>query len=68
LILQGERDPFGDRADAADYRLSPTIDLHWLGDGDHSWKPRKSSGRTLSQNIAEAVEVISRFATVQQKR
>lgn len=55
LILQGERDPFGTRDDVADYKLSPAIRVHWLKDGDHSFKPRKSSGVTEEQNWTEAV-------------
>src|SRR5262249_24287946 len=46
LILQGERDPFGTREDVAGYKLSSAIQIHWLADSDHSFKPRKSSGRT----------------------
>ena len=55
LILQGERDPFGNRDDVAGYHLSPAITVHWIADGDHSFRPRKRSGRTLEQNTAEAV-------------
>ena len=44
LILQGERDPFGNAAEVPGYELSSRIRLHWLTDGDHSFKPRKSSG------------------------
>ena len=55
LILQGERDPFGNRDDVAGYDLSPAITVHWIGDGDHAFMPRKRSGRTLAQNTAEAV-------------
>ncbi len=61
LILQGTRDPFGTPEDVAGYDLSERIELAWLEDGDHSFKPRKSSGRTLAQNIAEAVERIAGF-------
>jgi len=34
-----------------------------MGDGDHSFKPRKKSGRTLEQNLeaaADAVVALSR--------
>ena len=55
LILQGERDPFGTREEVAGYRLSPAATVQWIGDGDHGFKPRKRSGRTLEQNTAEAV-------------
>jgi len=61
LILQGERDPFGTREDVAGYKLSSAIQIHWLADGDHSFKPRKSSGRTEAQNWDEAVEEIVAF-------
>lgn len=55
LILQGSRDPFGTRADVSRYRLAPAVRVHFLEDGDHSLKPRKASGRTEEQNLAEAV-------------
>lgn len=62
LILQGTRDPFGGPADVASYALSPSIRVEWIEDGDHSWKPRASSGRTLAQNLDEGVEKCARFA------
>ncbi len=37
------------------YDLSPAIEVVWIEDGDHGWKPRKRSGRTLEGNVAEAV-------------
>ncbi|MEQ8787274.1 MAG: alpha/beta fold hydrolase [Pirellulaceae bacterium] len=61
LILQGERDPFGNRQEVGGYHLSSAVRVHWLADGDHSFKPRKSSGRTQEQNIAEAVEATASF-------
>ena len=62
LICQGERDPFGGLAEVAgSYRLSPVVQLHWLKDGDHSFKPRKSSGRTQEQNWQEGVDVVAEF-------
>lgn len=61
LILQGERDPFGNRAEVPGYRLSPALTLHWIADGDHGFKPRKRSGRTLEQNTAEAVARTAAF-------
>ena len=62
LILQGTRDSFGTPEDVAGYALSPAIRLHWLEDGDHSFKPRKASGRTLEQNIEEAIAAVANFA------
>ena len=61
LILQGMRDPFGGADEAAGYGLAQTIRIHWLEDGDHSFKPRLKSGRTLEQNMAEAVNELVRF-------
>ncbi len=61
LIVQGARDPFGTREEAATYALSPSIRLHFLEDGDHSFAPRARSGRTLDGNLAEAIDVVARF-------
>ena len=61
LILQGERDPFGNAPEVAGYELSPRIQIHWLADGDHSFKPRKSSGRSQEQNLSEALEAMASF-------
>ncbi|HEV8578219.1 MAG TPA: alpha/beta family hydrolase [Thermoanaerobaculia bacterium] len=61
LIVQGTRDPFGTREEVAGYSLSPKIDVLWLEDGDHSFKPRVSSGRTERQNLEEAVEAVLGF-------
>ena len=58
LILQGERDPFGGREEVATYKLSRAIRIHWLTDGDHSFKPRKSSGVTEAQNLETAIAEI----------
>ena len=61
LIVQGTRDAFGTKEDVAGYRLSPAIRVAWLEDGDHSWKPRASSGRTEAQNMAEGVTAVREF-------
>lgn len=67
LIVQGTRDPFGTRDEVQTYSLGAAIELAWMADGDHSFKPRKKSGRTLEQNLADAadaaVEFIRRCAT-----
>ena len=62
LILQGERDPFGGPEEVASYDLSDAIQAHWLVDGDHSFKPRVRSGRTLESNMDEALDAIATFA------
>ena len=61
LIVQGTRDPFGKPEEVKQYGLSDRIQLCWLEDGDHSFKPRKSSGRTESQNWSEGVQAIVEF-------
>ena len=61
LILQGERDTFGKREEFADFDLSDSIRVEFIPDGDHSFKPRKSSGYTELQNIALTVETLSVF-------
>ena len=61
LILQGERDPFGRRAEVEGYALSKSIAVDFLADGDHDLKPRKASGRTRKENWAEAVARIAGF-------
>jgi predicted alpha/beta-hydrolase family hydrolase len=61
LILQGTRDPFGTREEVEGYDLSAAIRLHWLQDGDHSFKPRVRSGRTLEQNLLEAADLTAAF-------
>ncbi|HEY6320206.1 MAG TPA: alpha/beta family hydrolase [Thermoanaerobaculia bacterium] len=61
LIVQGTRDAFGGPDEVAGYALSPRIRVHWIDDGDHSLKPRKSSGRTEAQNLAEAMDAVAAF-------
>lgn len=61
LVVQGTRDAFGTPEDVEGYTLSPAIRLVWLPDGDHSFKPRASSGRTEKQNLQEAVAAVAGF-------
>ena len=63
LILQGTRDPFGRPPEVRNYALPPNVRIHWLADGDHSFKPRKSSGVTEAANLAEAVSAMVDFTT-----
>lgn len=55
LILQGERDPFGRREEVQTDALSPRVRLEWIPNGDHSFKPSRSSGRSEADNLEEAV-------------
>lgn len=61
LIVQGERDPFGARAEVETYVLSPAIRFHWAADGDHDLGPRGSSGFTRKGNLATAADAIRGF-------
>jgi predicted alpha/beta-hydrolase family hydrolase len=38
------------------------IRIQWLKDGDHSLKPRKTSGRTQQQNWEAALEELAAFS------
>lgn len=62
LVVQGDRDPFGNRADVYIYKLANTIRVHWLGDGDHDFGPRGASGFTRKGNLAAAADAVSAFA------
>jgi predicted alpha/beta-hydrolase family hydrolase len=61
LIVQGTRDAFGTREDVAGYALSPSIRVHWIEEGDHSFKPPAKSGRTEKQNVEEAIGAVAEF-------
>lgn len=61
LILQGERDSFGTWEEIADYRLAPPVEIAFLTDGDHGFKPRKKSGTTLEENLDAAAARIAHF-------
>ena len=61
LIVQGTRDTFGTEPEVASYGLPTNVRVHWIADGDHSLEPRKASGRTSAQNLAEAIDVAAQF-------
>ncbi|MFW2389537.1 MAG: alpha/beta family hydrolase, partial [Polyangiales bacterium] len=61
LIVQGTRDRLGTMEEVGGYDLSSAIKLAWMEDGDHSFKPRKKSGRTNDQNLAAAAEAVVAF-------
>jgi uncharacterized protein len=61
LIVHGARDSFGRPEEVAGYHLSPAIRIEWIEDGDHSFKPRASSGRTAAQNLPRAITVVREF-------
>lgn len=61
LILQGERDTFGKKEECAEFHFSDAVELQFIPDGDHSFKPRKSSGHTQEGNIDLAIEHLVSF-------
>jgi hypothetical protein len=61
IFCQGTRDVLGNKKDVKNCNLSKAIQLHWLEDGDHSFKPRKASGLTEIGNWQNASEAIIKF-------
>lgn len=61
LILQGERDSFGKKEEFDGFELSSSVQVSFIPDGDHSFKPRKSSGHTELGNIQLAVKHLAEF-------
>ncbi len=61
LLLQGERDVFGRKEEFADFTLSPAIEVHFIADGDHSFKPRVRSGYTEVDNLTQAAGYLAEF-------
>ncbi|MCF7719652.1 alpha/beta fold hydrolase [Aeromonas jandaei] len=64
LLLQGERDTFGSRVELADFPFSSAVSVHWLTDGDHGFKPRKSSSLCEQDNLQQAASRIRQFVGV----
>ena len=61
LICQGTRDSLGTIDQVSKYRLSNSIQLRWLEDGDHGFKPTKKSGQTEEQNWKNALDASCEF-------
>jgi predicted alpha/beta-hydrolase family hydrolase len=62
LICQGTRDPFGTLDEVPGYALSSAIEVVWLDDGEHEFKPRvKVSGHTHAEHLARAADAVARF-------
>lgn len=61
LILQGERDTFGTRAEVEGWNYADSVSVAFLPDGDHSFKPRKASGHTEQQNRDRTVALLVAF-------
>ncbi len=61
LIIQGERDALGNKSEITGYLMSPLCQIEYLPDGDHDLKPRKKSGVSHQDNLAQAVQLIVTF-------
>jgi predicted alpha/beta-hydrolase family hydrolase len=61
LIVQGTRDSFGGPGTVRAVALPPAIHIHWIGDGDHSFKPTKASGRDEANCLDEAATAVADF-------
>ncbi|WP_153771017.1 alpha/beta family hydrolase [Labrenzia sp. CE80] len=61
-ILQGERDPFGSKAEVDTRTMPEKISVHYLEDGNHDFGPRGKSPATLDGNIKEAAKTTADFA------
>ena len=61
LIVQGERDRFGDRNEVPGFGLPERIRIAWITDGDHGYVPRKRSGVTIEENMAAAATAAATF-------
>ena len=61
LFVEGTRDPFCplDTLESVRSRLVARSDVVVIEDGDHSFRVRKSSGRSTSQAWAELVEMVA---------
>lgn len=68
LIVQGTRDPFGSRAKVDAIPLSPQCRIHWIGDGDHDFVPRRASGFSRDGNLEEAANAVAAFTGAGLKR
>jgi len=61
LILQCTRDRFGGKDEVNDSVWPANIQLRWLEEADHDFKPRKSSGLTQQQIIQFAAHQVADF-------
>jgi predicted alpha/beta-hydrolase family hydrolase len=61
LIIQGTRDPMGNKEEVLSYHLPSGIEWHWLADGNHDFKPRIASGFKHQQHLSSAINVLAAF-------
>lgn len=61
IILQGERDEFGNRDYVEALNLDPAVQLIWLTDGNHDFGPRGRSEATLKGNITLSARALASY-------
>lgn len=62
LILQGTRDAHGNREQVRGYRsLPPSVQMHWLENGNHRWQVPKAAGASSSELIRSAAKATVAF-------
>ncbi|MFS8047547.1 alpha/beta fold hydrolase [Rhizobium sp. BR 314] len=64
LICQGTRDLFGSRDEVSGYKLSEMIEILWLEDGDHDFRPRKAlSGLSAAEHFGTVANHIANWTS-----
>ncbi|WP_407048414.1 alpha/beta family hydrolase [Methyloraptor flagellatus] len=61
LVLQGERDEFGARAEVEGYAIPSGVTIEYIEDGSHDFGPRGQSPATLKGNILHAAQLTATF-------
>lgn len=61
LIVQGERDPFGNRAWVEAHSLPKNVDIYWASEGNHDLLPPKRSGISAVQRLHQVAEHIHQW-------
>lgn len=61
LIIQGDRDALGNRDTVSGYRLSSSVQVHWLAAADHDLKPLKVTGVSHAQHLDSAADVVAKW-------
>lgn len=59
LIVQGERDALGNREAVEGYKLSSSIEVHWLPTANHDLKPLKSAGVSYADCLQDTADRIA---------
>jgi predicted alpha/beta-hydrolase family hydrolase len=69
LIVQGTRDPHGNREEVTGYgQLPACVRLHWLEDGNHRFRPRRPSGQTEVGHVHSAAAAGVEFVRALESR